>query len=83
MWIDSLRDSRSQPLRIKWPEGQYTNLLYSANAKCQKNPTAKLVNISSGQEVHVSIYRKVTLIKSVLFSKLVYISAVLQTPTNT
>ena len=41
MWIDSLRGSRSQPLRMKWPEDHDTNLLYSANSKCEKKSKYK------------------------------------------
>jgi len=86
-WL-SQGSSRLKPLGIKRPEDpiktlgiQFTydmNLLYSTNFKCKMEEMKKLVNIWSGQGL--SIYGKVMVIKSLLFSKFVYISAVLPTP---
>ena len=84
MWIGSSRKNKAKQFGIKWPNEpikalgvHYTcdlKLLHEMNLTVLK----KLINICSSRGL--SIYGKVTIIKSLIIPKLVYISSLLPTP---
>ena len=87
MWIGSSRKNKAKPLGIKWPdepikalEVHYTydlKLLHEKNFIERLDSVKKLLNIWSSRGL--SIYGKVTVIKSLIIPKLVYISSLLPT----
>ena len=88
MWIGSSRENKAKPLGIKWPNEpikalgvHYTydlKLLHEKNFVERLDSVKKLINIWSSRGL--SIYGKVTVIKSLIIPKLVYISSLLPTP---
>ena len=88
MWIGSSRENKSKPHGIKWPNEpikalgvHYTydfKLLHEKNFIERLDSVKKLINIWSSRGL--SIYGKVTIIKSLIIPKLVYISPLLPTP---
>ena len=89
MWISgSARYSKSKPFEIKWPDepikalGVYftydIKLLYEKNFIERLDSIKKLINLWSSRGL--SIYGKVTVIKSLLIPKFVYVSSLLPTP---
>ena len=91
LWIGSLKNNQIKPFGIKWPEEPIKALgvfffTYNQNLLCQKNfkerleGIKKLINIWSSRGL--SIYGKVTVIKSLLLPKFVYITSLLPTPNN-
>ena len=90
LWIGSLKNNQIKPFGIKWPEepikalGAFftynQNLLYQKNFKERLEDTKKLINIWSSRGL--SIYGKVTVIKSLLLPKFVCITSLLPTPNN-
>ena len=90
LWIGSLKNNQIKPFGIKWPEEPIKalgvfftynqNLLYQKNLKERLEDIKKLINIWSSRGL--SIYGKVTVIKSLLLPKFVYITSLLPTPNN-
>ena len=88
MWIGSLKSNEEKPFGIKWPSvpikalGVFftydQTLLYEKNFRDKLDKMKKLTNIWSSRGL--SIYGKVTIIKSLLIPKLVYASSLLPTP---
>ena len=88
MWIGSSRENKAKPFGIKWPNEPikalgvcYTydlKLLHEKNFIERLDSVKKLINIWSSRGL--SIYGKVTIIKSLIIPKLVYISSLLPTP---
>ena len=88
MWIGSSKGNEETPLGINWPRepikalGVYftydQTLLYEKNFHDKLDKMKRLTNIWSSRGL--SIYGKVTIIKSLLIPKLVYISTLLPTP---
>ena len=88
MWIGSLKESKEEYFGIKWPEipikalGVYftydQKLLKEKNFIERLDSIKKLINIWSSRGL--SIYGKVTIIKSFLIPKFVYVCSVLPTP---
>ena len=88
MWIGSSRENKAKPFGIKWPNESikalgvhYTydfKLLHEKNFIERLGIVKKLTNIWSSRGL--SIYGKVTIIKSLIIPKLVYISSLLPTP---
>ena len=88
MWIGSSRDKTSKPFGIKWPDepikalGVYYSydikLLHEKNFIERLDSVKKLINIWSSRGL--SIYGKVTIIKSLIIPKFVYISSLLPVP---
>ena len=88
MWIGSFRGKMVEPFSIKWHKtpikalGVYfTNdpkLLKEKNFIERLDSIKKLINIWSSKGL--SLYEKVTIIKSFLISKFVYVCSVLPTP---
>ena len=88
MWIGSFRGKMEEPFSIKWPKtpikalGVYftydTKLLKEKNFIERLDSIKKLINIWSSRGL--SLYGKVTIIKSFLISKFVYVCSVLPTP---
>ena len=88
MWIRSSRDKTSKPFGIKWPDepikalGVYYSydikLLHEKNFIERLDSVKKLMNIWSSRGL--SIYGKVTIIKSLIIPKFVYISSLLPVP---
>ena len=88
MWIGSSRENKAKPLGMKWPNKPikalgiyYTydlKLLPEKNFIERLDSVKKLINIWSSRGL--SIYGKVTVIKSLIIPKLVYISSLLTTP---
>ena len=88
MWIGSSRENKAKPFGIKWPNEpikalgvHYTydlKLLHEKNFIERLESVNKLINIWSSRGL--SIYRKVTIMKSLIIPKLVYISLLLPTP---
>ena len=86
-WIGSLKYDDIKPFGIKWPDepiktlGVFTydqNLIYEKNFKDKLFKIKKLINIWSFRGL--SLYGKVTVNKSLVLPKLVYISSLLPTP---
>ena len=90
MWIGSLKKNEEKPLGINWPNEPIKalgvsfpydqTLLYENNFREKLDNMKKLTNIWSSRGL--SIYGKVTIIKSLLISKLVYVSSLLPTPAS-
>ena len=84
LWIGSLKGSEMKPLGIKWPQGIFftydKKLLYMKNFTEKLDNIKKLINIWSSRGL--SLYGKVTIIKSLLLPKVVYTSSLLPTPEN-
>ena len=90
MWIGSLKKNEEKPLGINWPNEpikalgvSFTydqTLLYENNFREKLDNMKKLTNIWSSRGL--SIYGKVTIIKSLLIPKLVYASSLLPTPAS-
>ena len=88
MWIGSSKENKTKPLGIKWPKdpikalGVYftydLKLLKEKNFIERLDSIKKLINIWSSRGL--SIYGKVTIIKSFLIPKFVYVCSVLPTP---
>ena len=88
MWIGSQKNNDEKPLGINWPSepikalGVFFTydqaLLYEKNFQHRLDNMKKLTNIWSSRGL--SIYGKVTMIKSLLIPKLVYVSSLLPTP---
>ena len=91
LWIGSLKKSDSKPLGIKWPNepikalhvGAFFTMTILCSTKIFFRQTIvnikKLINIWSSRRL--SIFGKIFIIKSLLLSKLMYISSLLPTPT--
>ena len=90
MWIGSSGENKTKPLGIKWPNEPIKSLgvFYSCDQKLlrEKNfiekldSIKKLINIWSSRGL--TIYGKVTIIKSLIIPKFVYISSLLPTPND-
>ena len=90
MWIGSQKNNDEKPLGINWPSEPIKALgvffiydqplLYEKNFQNKLDNMKKLTNIWSSRGL--SIYGKVTIIKSLLIPKLVYVSSLLPTPLN-
>ena len=88
MWIGSLKSNEGKPLGINWPSKPIKalgvfftydqTLLYEKNFRDKLDKMKKLTYIWSS--TGLSIYGKVTIIKSLLIPKLVYASSLLPTP---
>ena len=88
LWIGALKNNDSKPLGIKWPNEPIKalgvfftydkTLLYEKNFREKLASIKKLINIWSSRGL--SLYGKVVIIKSLLLSKLMYISSLLPTP---
>ena len=88
MWIGTLKDSEMKPLGIKWPQDPIKalgvffsydkKLLYLKNFSDKLDNIKKLINIWLSRGL--SLYGKVTIIKTLLLSKIVYLASVLPTP---
>ena len=88
MWIGTLRNHKAKPFGIKWPDepikalGVYftynQKLLKEKNFIERLDSVRKLIHIWSSRGL--SIYGKVTIIKSFLIPKFVYACSVLPTP---
>ena len=88
MWIGSLKNSENKPLGIKWPTEPIKALgvffTYDHKLSHSKNFSEKIVDIKKLINIWssrgLSVYGKVTLIKSLLIPKIVYTSSLLPTP---
>ena len=88
MWIGSLKNNEEKPFGIKWPCTAIKALgvffSYDDNQLCTKNFDEKLESIKKQISIWssrgLSLYGKVTVIKSFLISKFVFISTLLPTP---
>ena len=88
MWIGSSRGNKTKPFGIKWPNepikalGVYYSyepkLLLEKNFIEKLDTIKKLINIRSSRGL--SLYGKVTIIKSLIIPKFVYVSSLLPTP---
>ena len=88
MWIGALKGSLEKPYGIKWPSEPINSLgtlftydqslLYEKNFQDKVDSKNKLTNVWPSREL--SINGKVTIIKSLLIPKLVYMSSVLSPP---
>ena len=88
MWIGSSKDNKTKPFGIKWPNepikalGVYftydLKLLKEKNFIERLDSIKKIINIWSSRGL--SVYGKVTIIKSFLIPKFVYVCSVLPTP---
>ena len=88
MWLGSLKGNEMKPLGIKWPSDPIKalgvffsydkKLLFQKNFSERLDKIKKLINIWSCRGL--SLYRKVTIIKTLLLPKVVYISSLLPTP---
>ena len=88
MWIGSKRHYKDKPFGIKWPDepikalGVYftydQKLLKEKNFIERLDSIKKLINIWSSRGL--SIYGKVTIIKSFLIPKFIYVCSILPTP---
>ena len=88
MWIGSFRSNKLKPFGIKWPDepikalGVYytydIKLLHEKNFIERLDSVKKLINIWSSRGL--SLYGKVTIIKSLLIPKFVYILLLLPAP---
>ena len=87
MWIGASKENKAKPLGIKWPNepikalGVYftydPKLLKENNFIQRLDSVKKLINIWSSRGL--SVYGKVTIIKSFLIPKFVYVCSVLPT----
>ena len=88
MWVGSLRNNKSKPFGIKWcgepikALGVYysydTKLLHEKNFIERWDSVKKLVNLWSSRGL--TVYGKVTVIKSLIIPKFVYILSLLPAP---
>ena len=88
MWIGSVRNHKAKPFGIKWPDEPIKALCvyftYDQKLLKEKNfierldSVKNLINIWSSRGL--SIYGKVTIIKSFLIPKFVYVCSILPTP---
>ena len=88
MWVGSSRNNKSKPFGIKWSGepikalGVYysydTKLLHEKNFIERLDSVKKLVNVWSSRGL--SVYGKVTVIKSLIIPKFVYILSLLPAP---
>ena len=88
MWIGSSRGNKTKPFGIKWPSEPIKSLgvFYSYDQKLlrEKNfiekldSIKKLMNLWSSRGL--SLYGKVTIIKSLIIPKFVYVCSLLPTP---
>lgn len=88
MWIGSLKENKSKPFGIKWPNepikalGVYytydQKLLHEKNFIERLDSVKKLVHIWSARGL--SLYGKVTVIKSLIVPKFVYVASLLTIP---
>ena len=88
MWLGSLKGNEMKPLGIKWPSDPIKalgvffsydkKLLFQKNFSERLDKIKKLINIWSSRGL--SLYGKVTIIKTLLLPKVVYISSLLPTP---
>jgi len=88
MWIGSLRNNKSKPFGIKWSGepikalGVYysydTKLLHEKNFIERLDSVKKLINVWSSRGL--SVYGKVTIVKSLIIPKFVYILSLLPAP---
>ena len=88
MWIESSRQNKTKPLGIKWPDEPIKalvvyysydpKLLHEKNLVEKLDSIKKLINIWSSRGI--SIYGKVTIIKSLIIPKFVYIVSLVPTP---
>ena len=88
LWIGSSKENKAKPLGIKWPNEPIKALgvYFSYGPKLPKekifierlDSIKKLINIWSSRDL--SVYGKVTIIKSFLIPKFVYVCSVLPTP---
>ena len=88
MWIGSSRNCKAQPFRIKWPNEPIKALgiyyTYDQKLLLEKNFIERLDSIKKLTRIWSSrglyIYGKITLIKSLLIPKFVYVSSLIPTP---
>ena len=88
MWIGSLRGKMEEPFNIKWPKTPIKALgvyfTYDPKLLKEKNFIERLDRIKSRINIWssrgLSLYGKVTIIKSFLISKFVYVCSILPTP---
>ena len=90
MWIGSSRNNKAKPFGIKWPSEPikalgvfYTydqKLLLEKNFIENLNKIKKLLNVWSSRGL--SIYGKLTIIKSLVIPKFVYLASLMSTPNN-
>ena len=87
MWIGSLKDSTATPVGLTWCKSVKALgivFTYNANVQLQKNFYDKLKDIRTQTRLWscrgLSLYGKVTIIKSFLLPKMLYIFSVLPTP---
>ena len=88
MWIGSLRNNKTKPLGLKWPDEPIKALgvYYSYDEKLlrEKNfienldKIKKLINIWASRGL--SLYGKVTIIKALVIPKMVYLFSLIPTP---
>ena len=87
MWVGSLRNNKSKPFRIKWSGepikalGVYsydTKILHKKNFIGRLDSVKNLVNLWSSRGL--TVYGKVTVIKSLIIPKFVYILSLLPAP---
>ena len=88
MWIGSSRNCKTQPFGIKWPNEPIKALgiyyTYDKKLLLENNFIERLDSIKNLTRIWssrgLSIYGKITLIKSLLIPKLVYVSSLIPTP---
>ena len=90
MWIGSSKNNKAKPLGIKWPSEPIKALgvfyTYDQKLLLEKNfienldKIKKLLNVWSSRGL--SIYGKVTVIKSLVIPKFVYLASLMPTPNN-
>ena len=90
MWIGSTRENKAKPFGIKWPKepikalGVYycydQQLLREKNFIERLDTVKKLLNIWSARGL--SLYGKVTIIKSMVIPKFVYVASLLTVPSG-
>lgn len=88
MWIGSSRENKTKPFGIKWPNepikalGVYYSydqkLLHEKNFIERLDSVKKLLNIWSARGL--SLYGKVTIIKSMVIPKFVFVASLLTVP---
>ena len=88
MWIGSSRNCKAQPFGIKWPNEPIKALgiyyTYDEKLLLEKNFIERLDSLKNLTRIWssrgLSIYGKITLIKSLLIPKFVYVSSLIPTP---
>ena len=89
LWICFPKKNYSKPLGIKWPNEPIKALgvffTYDNTLLCEKHFRETIVNVKKDMNIWssrgLSIFGKIVTMKSVLLSKLMYISPLLPTPT--